>query len=71
MLIQVLGTGCTKCTKLAETADEAAKQTGADNILEKVTGISRILDMGVMSAFTSVLPRLVARRRKMLKRIPG
>jgi len=49
MLIQVLGTGCAKCTKLAELAEEAAKQTGVDYMLEKVTGISKILEMGVMT----------------------
>ena len=49
MLIQVLGTGCAKCTKLADLADEAAKQMGGDYMLEKVTSIGKILDMGVMT----------------------
>lgn len=49
MLIQVLGTGCAKCTKLAEQANEAAKKVGVDYTLEKVTDISKIVAMGVMT----------------------
>jgi len=49
MLIQILGTGCAKCTKLADLAEEAAKQAGGDYMLEKVTSIGKILDMGVMT----------------------
>jgi len=54
MLIQVLGTGCAKCTKLAAQADEAAKKTGVDYMLEKVTDINKIMTFGVM-----VTPALV------------
>ena len=49
MLIQVLGTGCAKCTKLAALAEEAAKQSGIDYVLEKVTDINKIVGMGVMT----------------------
>jgi len=48
MLIQVLGTGCAKCTKLAAQAEEAAKQMGVDYTLEKVTDINKIMTFGVM-----------------------
>ena len=48
MLIQVLGTGCPKCKKLAENADAAARELGVDYLLEKVTDIQRIMDFGVM-----------------------
>jgi small redox-active disulfide protein 2 len=54
MLIQVLGTGCAKCTKLAAQAEEAAKKTGVAYTLEKVTDINRIMTFGVM-----VTPALV------------
>jgi len=54
MLIQVLGTGCAKCTKLAAQADEAAKKAGVDYTLEKVTDIDKIMSFGVM-----VTPALV------------
>jgi small redox-active disulfide protein 2 len=49
MLIQVLGTGCAKCTKLAEQVDEAAKKAGIDYTLEKVTDINKIVALGVMT----------------------
>jgi len=49
MLIQVLGTGCAKCTKLAEQAEEAAKKAGVDFTFEKVTDINKIVAMGVMT----------------------
>jgi len=48
MKIQILGTGCPKCKKLAETAEKAAKEMGLDYELEKVTEIDRILAYGVM-----------------------
>ena len=46
--IQVLGTGCPKCKKLAENAEAAAKELGIDFELHKVTDITEILDFGVM-----------------------
>lgn len=48
MKIQILGTGCPKCKKLAENAEAAAKALGIDYELEKVTQISDIMKMGVM-----------------------
>jgi small redox-active disulfide protein 2 len=48
MLIQILGTGCPKCKKLAETAETAAKALGKDYLLEKVTKIEDIMSYGVM-----------------------
>jgi small redox-active disulfide protein 2 len=48
MLIQILGTGCPKCKKLAETAEAAAKALGKDYLLEKVTKIEDIMSYGVM-----------------------
>jgi len=48
MKIQILGTGCPKCKKLAETAEAAAKELQLDYELEKVTDINAIMAMGVM-----------------------
>ena len=48
MKIQILGTGCSKCQKLAENADAAAKAAGLDYELEKVTEINKIMAFGVM-----------------------
>ncbi len=46
--IQVLGPGCPKCKKLAENAEEAARQLGLACRVEKVTDIMAIMDFGVM-----------------------
>jgi len=46
--IQILGTGCPKCKKLAENAESAAEQAGIEYELEKVTEINDIMKFGVM-----------------------
>ena len=46
--IQVLGTGCPKCRKLAENAEAAARDLGIDYELVKVTDINEIMKFGVM-----------------------
>ena len=46
--IQILGTGCPKCKKLAENAEAAAKAVGIEYTLEKVTNINEIMRFGVM-----------------------
>ena len=46
--IQVLGTGCPKCKKLAENTDTAAKALGIEYTMEKVTDINEIMKFGVM-----------------------
>ena len=51
--IQILGTGCRKCTLLAETADNAARALGLTYSLEKVTNLDEISSFGVM--FTPAL----------------
>jgi small redox-active disulfide protein 2 len=47
-LIQILGTGCPKCTKLAENAEAAAKALGVEYQMEKITDIAKIMNFGVM-----------------------
>ena len=46
--LQILGTGCPKCRKLAENAEAAAKAAGVEYELEKVTDINEIMAFGVM-----------------------
>lgn len=46
--IQILGAGCPKCKKLAETAEAAAKELGIEYEIEKVTDINEIMKFGVM-----------------------
>ena len=48
MKVQILGTGCPKCKKLAANAEAAAKELGIEYQLEKVTAISDIMKFGVM-----------------------
>ena len=52
--IQILGTGCPKCKKLAGNAEAAAQDAGIEYEIEKVTQINDIMKMGVM-----VTPALV------------
>jgi len=46
--IQILGTGCPKCKKLAEYAETAAKELGIEYQLVKVTDINQIMSFGIM-----------------------
>ncbi len=44
MLIQVLGTGCTKCKNLHEMVKKAVQETGVDAEVEKVEDIVKIME---------------------------
>ncbi|KPK36800.1 MAG: redox-active disulfide protein 2 [Phycisphaerae bacterium SG8_4] len=46
--IQILGTGCPKCNKLAENAEAAARELAIEYQLEKVTDINEMMKFGVM-----------------------
>jgi len=46
--LQILGTGCPKCRKLAENAKAAAEAAGIEYEIEKVTDINEIMKFGVM-----------------------
>lgn len=48
MKIQILGTGCPKCTMLTEVAESAAKELNLNYELEKITNINEIMAFGVM-----------------------
>ena len=65
--IQILGTGCPKCKKLAENAQTAAKESGIEYELEKVTEINEIMKFGVM--FTPAL--VIDGRVKTAGKVPG
>ena len=49
MKIQILGTGCPKCKKLAELAEQSAGELGLAYELEKVTEIPKIIAFGVVT----------------------
>ena len=42
--IQILGTGCAKCNRLADAAEQAARDLGLDYELEKVTDMLRFAE---------------------------
>jgi len=51
--LQVFGTGCAKCEKLAGNAKAAADALGIEYQMEKVTDLQKIMAFGVM--FTPAL----------------
>ena len=48
MVLQILGSGCPKCQKLAQNAQAAIDEVGVDASVEKVTDSDKITDMGVV-----------------------
>lgn len=48
MKIVILGTGCAKCTKLYEAAQQAVADLGIAAEVEKVADIQQIMAYGVM-----------------------
>ena len=65
--LQILGAGCPKCKKLAETAEAAAKALGIEYELEKVTDINEIMAFGVMMTPALVVDGEV----KVVGKVPG
>jgi small redox-active disulfide protein 2 len=65
--IQILGTGCAKCQKLAAVADEAAKALGLPYELQKVTDLKEIIGFGVMFTPALVVDGVV----KVAGKVPG
>lgn len=66
MKIEILGSGCSNCTKLAKNAEEAVKAAGVDCEVEKVTDFGRIMGYGVMSTPALVIDGKVKSVGKML-----
>ena len=48
MKVQVLGTGCPKCTQLVDNVRQAIKEADLDVEVEKVEDIKQIIAFGVM-----------------------
>jgi len=65
--LQILGTGCAKCTKLAEATEHAAESLGLPFQIEKVTEIQRIMAFGVMMTPALVVDGVV----KVSGRVPS
>lgn len=47
--LQIVGTGCSKCKKLTELAEQAANELGIEYEIEKVTELEEIVSFGVMT----------------------
>ena len=58
-VIEICGSGCSRCKILAERADEAAKSLGLDYTLTKVTEMPQIMARGVMSTPAMVVDGVV------------
>ena len=67
MKLQILGTGCPKCKKLAENAEAAAKALELDCEIEKVTDINEIMKFGVMMTPALAIDGQV----KVVGKVPG
>jgi len=67
MKIEILGTGCPKCKKVTELAEQAVKESGIEAEIIKVTDIKKIMNYGVMSTPTMVIDGEV----KSSGKIPG
>ena len=65
--LQILGTGCIKCTKLAEVTKRAAESLGLPFHIEKVTEIQKIMAFGVMMTPALVVDGVV----KVSGRVPA
>jgi len=57
--VQILGTGCAKCRKLYEHAEEARRESALEFEVEKVEEIDRIIEFGVMMTPALVIDGVV------------
>lgn len=67
MKIEVLGTGCQKCSNLYSAAKQAAAELGIDAEFVKVEDIKSIMKYGVMSTPALVVNGVV----KVAGKVPG
>lgn len=64
--IQILGSGCAKCKRLAENTQAAANAMGIEYTMEKVTQIAEIMKFGVMMTPALVVDGVV----KLVGKVP-
>lgn len=65
--LQILGTGCPKCLKLAESSKNAAEEMGIAYEIEKVTNIDDIMRFGIFMTPALVVDGVV----KVSGRVPS
>ena len=66
MKIEILGTGCTKCKALEESAKQAIAKIGGFHEVKKVEDIVEIMNYGVMSTPALVVDGKVLSTGKIL-----
>ncbi len=66
MKIEVLGTGCAKCSALEMNVKEALKEVGGFHAVEKVEDIVKIMEYGVVSTPGLVVDGVVKSTGKLL-----
>jgi small redox-active disulfide protein 2 len=67
VIIQVLGTGCSKCKTLYETVNKAVMETGVDAMVEKVDDIQKIMSYNILMTPALVIDGYV----KVAGRVPN
>ncbi len=67
MVIKILGSGCSSCTKLMENTKEALKELGIEAELGKVEDFREIMKYGVMTTPALVIDEKVVSSGKVLK----
>lgn len=67
MIIQVLGTGCTKCKVLFENTQKAVQESGVDALVEKVQDIDKIMAFEILMTPGLVIDGIV----KVAGRVPN
>lgn len=65
--IQILGTGCCKCSDLAANAKEAAVVLGEEVEIEKVTNLNDIMKFGCMTTPGLAINGQLVSQGKLLK----
>lgn len=66
MKIEILGTGCPKCKKLYDSANEAVAKSGINAEVVKVEDIIQITEYGVMTTPALVIDGVVKSAGKVL-----
>ena len=66
MKIEILGTGCAKCTALEEVVKQAITKIGGFHSVEKVDDLIKIMDYGVMNTPGLVVDGVVKSTGKLL-----
>lgn len=66
MKIEILGTGCAKCTSLEAVVKQAVSKIGGFHSVEKVEDIMKIMEYGVVSTPSLVIDGIVKSTGKLL-----